>query len=213
MAFTRLGIVFIVSVIAFDLLVSLYVYSNVVMGPAYLVVRLLALNGFFMLSVAAMLSAFLREINSNLGRSYLQVHHFFAAVGLSLVTVHPVLFAVQTLDPMIFLPNFSSPYYFFAWGGIVALSLVYVALFAALLMKRIGKYFRVFHPLIYLALAFAVVHANLLGVDFGSMAVKVTYDLLFSAVLGTLVLKRYKMQRLKTSRSRSSQGNKQPVKP
>ena len=116
MSITRVGVVFIISVFLFSLLVSIFVYSNVALGSFYLVVRLLALNGFFLLSVASMMSAFAREIWKMLGKPFLRVHHVFAAIGLTIITLHPIVYAIQTLNPRVFLPNLGFLTDFFTWG-------------------------------------------------------------------------------------------------
>jgi len=197
MPLTKPGLVFIVLILLFSVVISYFVFSNVVFRSIDLPVRLLALNGFFFLSVASVMSAFVKEVWRNIGRPYLQVHHFFAAIGIAL-SLHPLTYAAQTLNPNVFLPRFDSLISFFTWGGIIALILVYTSLFAALLMKRIQKYFRIIHPIVIIALFFAVVHANLLGLDFAnSNSIRIVYDLLFVSTLGAFILKhnnRYKVE-------------------
>ncbi len=96
------------------------------------------------------------------------------------------------------MPNFSSLYNFFFYGGVVALILVYVALGAVLLRKKIMAYWRAFHALMYLALFVGVVHANLIRVDFQNLAIKLVFDGLFGAALVAFGLKRLQYYRLKT---------------
>ncbi|MDQ1278859.1 MAG: hypothetical protein QG670_119 [Thermoproteota archaeon] len=197
MSLTRAGAIFIVSIFLFNLIVSIFTYSNVVFGSFDLILRLLALNGFFLLSITSIMSAFIKEIYKALGKPFLRVHHVFAAIGLTLITLHPIVYVIQTLNLRVFLPNLGSITDFFTMGGSVALILIYVSFTVALLMKRIPKYFRKIHQLVIVALFFAVIHANLLGVDFSSIPLRITYDILFLATVGAYILKRYRVYKAK----------------
>lgn len=79
----------------------------------------------------------------------------------------------------------------------MALILVYVAFGAVLLRKKIIAYWRSFHALMYLALFVGVVHANLIGVDFQNLAIKLIFDGLFTAALVAFGLNRLQHYRLK----------------
>ena len=120
-----------ISVISF-----FYNYSN----PFQFSVRLFALNGFFALCIAAFLTLFLKEIRSQFGKPFLNVHHYFAVVGLILVTLHPVSLLIQSLDPTIFLPNLSSFYLFWLLAGRQALLIIYIAVIAGILLIKVPKY-------------------------------------------------------------------------
>jgi predicted ferric reductase len=165
-------------------------------------VRLLALNGYLSLSVAAIMTPFLKEITLFFKKPFIKVHHYFAAAGLLLITLHPIIVAVQALDPTVLLPNFASLYSFFFYGGSIALIAIYVAFGAVLLRKKAVAYWRPFHALMYVALFFGVVHANLWGADLQNPYLMVVYDGLFAAVLAAFVLKRLQMYRIKARRKK-----------
>jgi len=185
-------------IIIFGLAVSLFVFFSAEdIAPLTLTIRLLSLNGYFILSVAAIMTPFLKEVTLFFKKSFTKVHHYFAATGLLLITLHPIAVFTQTLDPTAFLPNFESLYLFFFFGGIVALLLIYVALGAGLARKKIPSYWRHFHMLMYLALFVGVVHANLRGTDFQNLSIQVIYDSLFAAVLAAFVFKRRQFYRIK----------------
>ena len=168
-------------------------------------IRLLALNGYLALSVAAVMTPFLKEITLFFKKPFIKVHHYFAAAGLLLITLHPISVAVQALDPTVLLPNFASLYSFFFYGGSLALIAIYVAFGAVLLRKKAVVYWRPFHALMYVALFFGVVHANLWGAvggDLENPLLMVVYDGLFAAVLAAFVLKRLQMYRIKARRKK-----------
>jgi predicted ferric reductase len=200
MALKKEGYVFLAAVVAFAVVVSVVSYSVAFAHPFDLSMRLFALNGFLMLSVATMITPFLSEVKNTFGRPFMVVHHSFAAVGIVLVTLHPVTFAVQVLDATVFLPSFQSWYSFWVLGGRQALIVFYVALVAALVRRRIPSLWRSFHALMYVVLFFAIVHGNLLGIDFDNPFIFVVFDALFATAIGTFVLKRVQLYRRRRSR-------------
>jgi DMSO/TMAO reductase YedYZ heme-binding membrane subunit len=187
-------------VIIFGLAVSLFVFYNAKedIAPLTLTIRLLALNGYIALSIAAIMTAFLKEVTLFFKKSFTKVHHYFAAVGLLLVSLHPIAVFSQTLDPRVFLPNFESLYLFFFFGGVIALFLIFVAFITGLLRKRILRLWRPFHMLMYLALFIGVVHANLRGTNFQSLTIQIIYDSLFAVALAAFMIKRWQFYRTKT---------------
>ncbi len=186
-------------VIIFGLAISLFVFISAGkdISPLTLTIRLLALNGYLALSIAAIMTPFLKEVTLFFKKSFTKVHHYFAAVGLLLITLHPIVVFAQTLDATVFLPNFESFYLFFFFGGIVALLLIYVAFGTVLLRRKIPSHWRPFHMLMYLALFIGVVHANLRGTNFQSVSIQIIYDSLFAAAMAAFVLKRFQFYRIR----------------
>lgn len=83
--------------------------------------------------------------------------------------------------------------------------LIYVALAAVLLRRRIVAYWRWIHALMYVALFFGVVHADLLGMDFEDPVFIVIYNGLFVVVLAAFVYKRWQFHQIRVrSRKRLS---------
>jgi DMSO/TMAO reductase YedYZ heme-binding membrane subunit len=159
--------------------------------PLSRLVRTAALLGLLALGLAALTTPFLTGIRKTFGRPFLKVHHLFAAGGLVLATLHPVLYAVQVADIAVFLPAFSSAYLFLALGGRFALILIYLAAAAVLLRRSIPKYWRIVHGLMYPALLLGVVHGNLIGTDFAHPFIFFVYNTLFVAVAAVFVTKRW----------------------
>jgi DMSO/TMAO reductase YedYZ heme-binding membrane subunit len=100
------------------------------------------------------------------------------------------------------LPDFGSFYLFLFYGGSVALIAIYAAFGAVLLRKKAVAYWRPFHALMYVALFFGVVHANLAGIDLQNVYLTVIYDGLFAAVLAAFVLKRLQFYRIKARKKK-----------
>lgn len=178
-------------------------------GPFALAIRLLALNGFLALSVAAMMTPFIKEITVFFKKSFIKMHHYFAAAGLLLITLHPLAVVIQALNPTLLLPNVGSFYLFLFYGGSVALIAVYAAFGAVLLRKKVMAYWRPFHALMYVALFFGVVHANMSGMDFQSIYLKIIYDSLFAGAMVAFGLKRWQFYRIKSRRKQLASPTKQ----
>jgi len=164
---------------------------------------LFALNGFIALSVAAILTPFIKEVTLFFKKSFIKVHHYFAFSGLILITLHPIGVVLQALNPALFLPNVGSFYLFLFYGGSIALISIYIAFGAVLLRRKVVAYWRPFHALMYLALFFAVIHANLAGYDFQNVYLMIIYDGLFVAVIFAFVLKRLQFYKIKAQRKKN----------
>jgi DMSO/TMAO reductase YedYZ heme-binding membrane subunit len=167
-------------------------------------VRLCALYGFVMLAVATAITPFIKEVTVHFGQSFMRVHHALAVMGVVFATLHPVFFAIQRLDILVFLPRFDSWIVFWELAGRPALYIIYVASAAALLRRMFPQYWRYFHALMYVVLIFVIVHANLIGTDFQNLAIMLVLNALFVVAMCALVLKRYfNYQRRKRARARA----------
>ena len=203
----RKEIAFFAIIIAFAAAVNIFAFSLSIISPLIFLIRLLALNGFIALSIAAIMTPFIKEITVFLRKPFTKVHHYFAAAGLVLITLHPITVAIQTLNPALLLPQVGSLDLFFLYGGSVAFIAIYVSFGAVLLRRKIASYWRSFHALMYVALFFAVVHGNLLGFDLQNLGFKIVYDALFAAVLVAFGLKRWQFHRLKAAKKKYSLQN------
>jgi DMSO/TMAO reductase YedYZ heme-binding membrane subunit len=206
MSLNKNGYLFLTCILLLAIGVSVLSYSIAYSNAFELSVRLFALNGFLALSIATIMTSFLREIKQFFNKPFLNMHHSFAAIGLVLITLHPITVFGQILDPTIFLPNFSSFSLFWELAGRQALIIIYVALAAVLLRRKIsnsGKYWRGIHGLMYLALLFGIVHANLIGTDFQNTPIIIIYNTLFVVVLSAFVMKRSQQYRIRNAHIRA----------
>ncbi|MCW3983979.1 MAG: hypothetical protein NWE96_08275 [Candidatus Bathyarchaeota archaeon] len=197
-------------IVLFGVAVSVVAYTVNSSNPWSLAVRLFALNGFIALSIATIMAAFLKEVTLFFKKPFTRIHHYFAAAGLVLITLHPIALAIRFLNPAVFVPNFNSLYDFLFFGGRPALILIFVAFVAVLLRRKMVRYWRWFHALMYVALFLGVVHANLSGTDFANLAVLVIFNGLFAASVAAFVLKRWQFYRLKKQRKKNAE--RQPEK-
>ena len=82
---------FFAAIIAFGLAISLFAFSLGHGNLLTLSLRLFALNGYIALSIAAIMTPFLKEITLFFKKSFTKVHHYFAAAGLLLISLHQSL--------------------------------------------------------------------------------------------------------------------------
>jgi hypothetical protein len=188
--------------VGFALVISLIAFTLTSSNSYNLAVRLFALNGFIALSIATILTAFLKEVTLFFKKPFTRIHHYFAAVGLVLITLHPIVLAIQMVNLGVFLPNLNSLYLFLFFGGRQALIIIYIAVAAVLLRRKIMAYWRPFHALMYLALFFAIVHADLSGTDFKNWVILLVFNGLFVAALAAFAWKRWQFHRMKTRRKK-----------
>ena len=64
-------------------------------------------------------------------------------------------------------------------------------------IPRYWSYWSFIHAFMYLALFFAIVHANLIGTDFQNGTIAWVYDGLFVAVVAAFLLKRLQQYRIR----------------
>ncbi len=188
----QLAVMLLVGIAALMVAIGLLAFPSPVTPVLHRVLMASALYGYMFLVFTALTLPFLKELVRAFGRSFLNIRHTFAAVGLALITLHPILFAFESSAISVFIPSFSSWLIFWTFGGQVALPILYVGFVAALLRKKAVTKWRSFHMLIYVALFFGFVHANLLGLSFyGSMGIVAIYDILFAASVGAFAFRRY----------------------
>jgi predicted ferric reductase len=193
MALKREGAVFLLGITALAVIIALLFLSSAGEGElAHLAVRFFGLYGFLFLSVATLITPFLKEITQAFGKPFLKVHHSFSLLGIIFITLHPIFNAIEYLSLSVFVPRFDSWLLFWRLAGRPAFIILYIALFAAVLRRRVPKYWRAFHALMYVVLLFGIVHANLIGDDFENLGVMIIFNALFLASLASFALKRYR---------------------
>jgi|DewCreStandDraft_5_1066085.scaffolds.fasta_scaffold00125_9 predicted ferric reductase len=198
MVLKREGVIFLLGIAALAAVVAvLFLASATNAEPVRLVVRFFGLYGYLFLSVATLITPFLKEVTQTFGKPFLKVHHSFSIMGIVFITLHPVFNAIERLSPSVFIPNFSSWDTFWRLAGRPAFILFYIAVFAAVLRAKAPKYWRTFHALMYVVLLFGIVHANLIGTDFENFGIMLIYNALFAAALAAFALKRYRKHLMK----------------
>lgn len=184
---------------AVGLLVLLILYTLYrTPGPlSWSLVRAAALFGYGTLFLVIVSTEYLREMRRLFGKPFLTVHHILAVTALALVIIHPIAVALASRDVTVFVPQFTSLRTFFTLGGRIALYLIFIAVFAALLRACIKSFWRLIHWLNYVAFALAFVHSWLLGTNISTSALRFIWP-----VMAGLVLLIWVHKRLTPSRAR-----------
>ncbi len=209
MPVSKEGAIFITTIIIFAVAVSLIAFSFAYSNPIGFSVRIFALTGFISLSTATIMTPFLKEITLLFKKPFIRIHHYFAIAGLILITLHPVTLAIQYMNPAVFIPNLNSLYLFLFFGGRQALIIIYIAIAAVLLRRKIVAYWRIFHALMYVALFFGIIHATLSGTDFQNPIILLVYYVLFAAAIGAFIIKRVQLYRMKQKKIQAAKQRKQ----
>ncbi len=196
----------ILAIVGTMILVFLIIFYNGYDDASDLLMRLCGLYGYFGISISTIMTPFLKEIKQTFGRTFVEVHHVTAALGIGFITAHPLFDAIGKADPTTFVPLFDSWDVFWTNGGRVALILIYVAFVGILVRKKIPKYWRPIHALMYAVLLFGIIHANLIQSDFVlSPALLAIYNSLFGAAVLTFLIKRWQRHQLKEKSSRTAE--------
>jgi hypothetical protein len=158
---------------------------------AWRLVRGAALLGYSVLFVTIVSSLVARQIGRRLGMSYMDIHHTWAAAAISLLTLHPLLVALNSYEGLrVFVPRTDSTSEFFRQGGRPAFYLVLIASTSAAVRKAIGRKWLNGHMLSYAALVLGTIHANLIGTDFQSLVPRAISLVMSVFVVAIFVKKR-----------------------
>ncbi len=166
-------------------------------------IRFGALFGFTSMFVATMMTPFAVELYKIFGKPFIKIHHVYSITGLLLVTLHPLIFAVSADNIAVFVPDFTSWYGFWSLGGRLALILIYLAIFGAILRKKLIKGWRIIHALNYVALFLAYIHGVLIGTDFQNIGILIVFTIMIILSFGVLGYKRYLVYKRKSGKNKA----------
>ncbi len=155
------------------------------------VIRLTGLIGFASLFISVIMSNFFEEYKEK-NKKNLLFHHIFSIVGIIMITLHPIIYAIYMSDIGVFLPKFDSWGVFWELAGRPSLILLYIGFVSGFLLKIYKKSWRAFHMIVYVALFFGFVHAILLGTDFKNPYITFIFVILFLIMVYVLIDKRLK---------------------
>ncbi|MBN1488198.1 MAG: ferric reductase [Anaerolineae bacterium] len=176
------------------LLAGVAILLNPVGTPMNWGVRATAIVGYVAVFLAVLSSAYMRELYRTLGRPFLWGHHVLSISGLVLLTLHPLILAIEVASAAVFIPRFDSLSLFLQLGGRPALYLMFMASLGAVLRKSWKKNWRTVHQLNYIAFLLGTVHAVMIGTDFSQPFLRVIPIAMALAVSAVFVHKRLKQK-------------------
>jgi predicted ferric reductase len=154
-------------------------------------IRVTGLIGFASLFASVIMSNFFEEYIVKNKKNMLS-HHFFSIIGIVLITLHPIILAINKADIGVFLPKFDSFEVFWELAGRPSLILLYIGFVSGILLKVYRKSIRALHMIVYIALFFGLIHAYLIGTDFQNPYIAFVFVLLFLVTIYVLIDKRLK---------------------
>ena len=154
-------------------------------------IRVTGLIGFASLFVSVIMSNFFEEYKEKNKKSLFS-HHLFSIIGIVLITLHPVIFAINKADIGVFLPKFDSWEVFWELAGRPSLILLYIGFVSGILFKIYKRSWRALHMIVYISLFFGLIHAYLIGTDFKNPYITFIFVILFLTMVYVLIDKRLK---------------------
>ncbi|MFX0039920.1 MAG: hypothetical protein ACFFCY_13535 [Promethearchaeota archaeon] len=197
------AIYIIVPTIGLYILIIILFLSTPFSSVANFFYRFGAIFGFTSMFVATIMTPFVVELYKIFGKPFVKIHHVYSIMGLLLVTLHPLIYAVSVDNITVFIPDFTSWYGFWSLGGRLALILIYLAVLGALLRKKMIKSWRFIHILNYIALFLAYVHGVLIGTDFRNIGILIIFTIMIILSFGVLIIKRYLIYKRKKGKSKN----------
>ncbi|MFX1394037.1 MAG: hypothetical protein ACFFAH_10725 [Promethearchaeota archaeon] len=191
------ALLFYLAILSLYSLVIILFLMTTIRDPYDFFIRICALLGFTSMFIASIMAPFMVQIYKYFGKSFIKLHHFFSVLGLILITVHPIAFAINTMNIAAFVPVFYPFYEFWSLGGRLALILIYIAIMAGILRKKIPEYWKPIHFLNYIALFFGLIHGILIGTDFKNPAILILFSIMTICTFCGLIYKRYTISKRK----------------
>ena len=188
---------FYLAILSLYIIVIILFLLTPIRDPYDFFIRICALLGFTSMFIASIMTPFMVQIYKYFGKKFIKIHHFFSIIGLILVTIHPVAFALYRMDVAVFVPVFYPFYDFWLLAGRPALILIYIAVVAGILRNKIPKYWKQLHFLNYVALFFGLIHGILIGTDFKNPAILILFTIMTICAFCGLIYKRYTIYKRK----------------
>ena len=185
------ALLFYLAILSLYSLVIILFLLTAIRNPYDFFIRICALLGFTSIFIASIMSPFMVQIYKYFGKSFIKVHHLFSISGLILATIHPIAFAIYQMNIAVFVPVFYPFYDFWLLAGRPALIIIYIAVLAGVLRKKIPNHWKQIHFLNYVALFFGLIHGILIGTDFKNPAILILFSIMIICAFCGLIYKRY----------------------
>ena len=166
------------------------------------IIRLCALLAMTSIFISTIMTPFMVQLYKYFGKPFIKIHHTFSITAIVLATVHPIAFSIQAANLGVFIPVLYPWYDFWLLAGRPALIIIYIALIAVILRKKIPKTWRPLHTLNYIALFFGYIHGILIGTDFRNIGILILFTIMVILAYLALIYKRYQTYQRNQKRKR-----------
>ncbi|MBN1134076.1 MAG: ferric reductase-like transmembrane domain-containing protein [Methanosarcinaceae archaeon] len=136
------------------------------------------------------------QMKTDFGKSFIEIHHLLARVGVMFMFIHPIAFAFKINSPYVFIPIFFPLKQFMIFAGRFAIYLFLAAILVSIIRKKIPRYWKKVHYLNYLGFLLVFIHAWLIGTDLQAGIMQTIWFLMALIVTGVFVHKHMSFIRL-----------------
>lgn len=133
--------------------------------PVKMMRRFAGTFGYLTIFLAILSSEYMAKMRKVLGLPFLKTHHNLARIGILLILIHPLTFALQGRGFSILIPTLNLGNVFISLAGRPALYLFILAAGIALYRSKFKNWLKI-HYLNYLAFLLVTAHALAIGGDF-----------------------------------------------
>ncbi|MDG6244290.1 MAG: ferric reductase-like transmembrane domain-containing protein [Methanolobus sp.] len=180
------------------ILVSTLIMVTLLQSPGtslQMIYRACGLFAYLFIFLAILSSEYMRQMKNVFGKGFIAIHHILARIGILLMLIHPIVFAMEKRSMSVFVPVFHPLTDFLELAGRPALYLIIIAVFAAFYRKKITDKWKKIHYLIYPAFLLTFVHAWLIGTDLNSGSMQFLWIVMAVSVAGIFIHKRVALYR------------------
>lgn len=149
------------------------------------IVRVMGLSALVMISYAAAITLFLKNVVFHLRESFIKVHHAFVLTGFSLLLIHGITYTVTLSSGLTI-----QPWTVFSMIGDTC---AIIAIIAALKRKSWTKIWRYIHFLMYATLIFTTLHGIAGGTDFTTPLIFGIYIIMLAGIVCVFIFKRWQL--------------------
>ncbi len=166
----------------------IYIILQTPEEPIVMLRRFAGMFGYLTMFLAIASSEYMAKIKKISGMPFMKAHHNLARIGILLILIHPLTFALEGRGIQILSP-ISPANIFIALGGRPAFYLFLLAAGIAIYRKKYGNWRKV-HYLSYLAFLLVSIHAPMIGADFRFNMMKVLALAMAVTVIAIFIDKR-----------------------
>ncbi len=181
------------SIILFSVLIIAIIFLLTLLekqdAPLQMIDRASGIYALFFIFLAIVSSEYMKQMKKIFGKGFMSIHHFSARIGVLLMLIHPIAFALEERNINVFLPVFYPLKDFLELAGRPAFYLILIAVMAAVYRKKIIRKWKKIHYLNYPAFLMVFVHSWLIGTDLRSEIMQVIWIAMLLVVIGVFVHK------------------------
>lgn len=157
--------------------------------PLQMIDRASGLFAYLFLFLAILSSEYMRQMKKIFGKGFIAIHHHIARIGVTLMLIHPIAFALEESSFLVFIPVLLPIKDFLELAGRPALYLILIATLAGMYRKKIIKKWKKIHYLNYIAFPLLFVHSWLIGTDLQSGIMQLLWFTMFFLVIAIFIHK------------------------